>query len=189
MNTLICLVRHGQTDWNKQFLIQGRYDIPLNDEGRKQIAKTILRLKNYDIKWDIFLSSPLIRAKETCEIIKKNLGYQENEIIIRNNLIEREFGEADGIQINDAVYARILKNDYANIETSIAISKRALDEIMAIDKAYAGKKVLVVTHSHFIKALFTQLDSTLTFQSFLANGALNFLEIKDGKVIRFAFNQ
>ena len=91
MSTLICLIRHGQTDWNQQFLIQGRFDIPLNNEGKKQINQTICRLNAYNIHWDLFLSSPLLRAKETCQIIKEHLGYQKEEIIIRDQLIEREF--------------------------------------------------------------------------------------------------
>lgn len=54
MSTLICLIRHGQTDWNQQFLIQGRFDIPLNNEGKKQINQTICRLNAYNIHWDLF---------------------------------------------------------------------------------------------------------------------------------------
>ena len=126
MSTLICLIRHGQTDWNQQFLIQGRFDIPLNNEGKKQINQTICRLNAYNIHWDLFLSSPLLRAKETCQIIKEHLGYQKEEIIIRDQLIEREFGEADGLKITDTVYERILNDDYQGMEKSTIIRKRAL---------------------------------------------------------------
>ena len=175
MSTLICLIRHGQTDWNQQFLIQGRFDIPLNNEGKKQINQTICRLNSYNIHWDLFLSSPLLRAKE--------------EIIIRDQLIEREFGEADGLKITDTVYERILNDDYQGMEKSTIIRKRAYDEMLALDHIYPNKKILIVTHSHFIKALFTQLDQKITFKSSLANGSLNFVEIDKGKIIHFKFNQ
>ena len=132
MSTLICLIRHGQTDWNQQFLIQGRFDIPLNNEGKKQINQTICRLNSYNIHWDLFLSSPLLRAKETCQIIKEHLGYQKEEIIIRDQLIEREFGEADGLKITDTVYERILNDDYQGMEKSTIIRKRAYDEMLAL---------------------------------------------------------
>ena len=132
MSTLICLIRHGQTDWNQQFLIQGRFDIPLNNEGKKQINQTICRLNAYNIHWDLFLSSPLLRAKETCQIIKEHLGYQKEEIIIRDQLIEREFGEADGLKITDTVYERILNDDYQGMEKSTIIRKRAYDEMLAL---------------------------------------------------------
>lgn len=189
MSTLICLIRHGQTDWNQQLLIQGRFDIPLNNEGKRQINQTICRLNTYHIHWDLFLSSPLLRAKETCQIIKDHLGYQKEEIIIRDNLIEREFGEADGIKITDNVYEKILNDGYYKMEKSTTIRKRAYNEILALDQIYPNKKILVVTHSHFIKALFTQLDQSLTFKSSLANGSLNFVEIDNRKIINFKFNQ
>ena len=75
------------------------------------------------------------------------------------------------------------------MEKSTTIRKRAYNEILALDQIYPNKKILVVTHSHFIKALFTQLDQSLTFKSSLANGSLNFVEIDNGKIINFKFNQ
>lgn len=187
--TLICLVRHGQTDWNKDYLIQGRIDIPLNDTGRNQIHKTSSKLLETNIKWDIFLSSPLSRTVETCEIICNDLGYKNIEIIKRSNLIEREFGEADGIPISDEVYVNILNDNYKGMETSSEINKRAINELLDIAKTYPNKNILVTTHSHFIKGAFTVLDKNITFKSTLFNGALNFIIVEDGKIIDFYFNK
>lgn len=186
--TIICLIRHGQTDWNKEFLIQGRKDIPLNETGKSQIHTTASKLKNIPIVWDTFLSSPLSRAYETCQIVCEDLGYHNPNISKRFNLIEREFGEADGIKITDEVYDKILKDDYLDMETSYEISKRAITEILEIAKLYPNNNILIATHSHFIKALFTTLDKNLTFKSLLNNGALNFIEIENGKIINFKFN-
>ena len=187
--TLICLIRHGQTDWNKDFLIQGRFDIPLNDTGRNQIHTTSSKLKRTNIKWDIFLSSPLSRAVETCEIICNDLGYNNIEIIKRENLIEREFGEADGIPISDEVYINILNNNYRGMETSYEINERAIKEILDIAKLYPNKNVLVTTHSHFIKGVFTVLDKNISFKSTLHNGSLNYIFIEDNKIVKFYFNK
>ena len=187
--TIICLVRHGQTDWNKASLIQGRYDIPLNDTGREQIHITSSKLRKTNIKWDVFLSSPLSRAVETCEIICKDLSYENIKIIKRENLIEREFGEADGIPICDEVYVKILSDNYKGIETSKEINDRAINEILDIAKTYPNKNVLVTTHSHFIKGAFTVLDKNITFKSTLYNGALNFIIVEDNNIVEFHFNK
>ena len=45
METIICLIRHGQTDWNKKYLIQGTINNPLNETGKKQANDTANLLK------------------------------------------------------------------------------------------------------------------------------------------------
>ncbi len=189
MKTLICLVRHGQTDWNKAHLIQGRINIPLNDVGKFQLTETGTKIQKLNINWDIYLSSPLQRAYTSCEIIRSILCDQNKTIEIRPNLIEREFGQADGTTINQSVYDKILIDEINGMEKSYEIQKRAVDEIKSIAKKYRGKNIIIVTHSHFIKAIFTVLDNSLTFQSYLKNGGLNFIEFEDDKIVSFKFNQ
>lgn len=189
MATKICLIRHGQTDWNKALLIQGRFDKPLNDTGRMQLAKTAEKLQDLHLVFDAFLSSPLSRAVESCQIIREKLGQTHLPIIKRQNLIEREFGVADGMKITDEIYTYILQDAYEGMEKAKDIQERARKEILEIASLYPNQTILVVTHSHFIKALFTTLDKTLTFQSFLANGSLNFVTIENNQITSFAFNK
>lgn len=189
MKTTVCLIRHGQTNWNKCYIIQGRYDKELNQDGINQIVTTAECLKSLNINWDIYLSSPLSRAVNSCKIIKKALTGNDNNIIVRDNLTERMFGIAEGLVICDDVYERILKDFYEGMESTEEIRKRAMNEILAIAKEYSGKNILITTHSHFIKGLFTAIDPQITFQSYLANGGLNFVEIEDGKIISHRFNQ
>ena len=66
---LLYIVRHGETDWNKSHRVQGRTDIPLNDYGRRLAEETAEGMK--DIQIDIGMTSPLLRAKETAQIILK----------------------------------------------------------------------------------------------------------------------
>ena len=61
------LVRHGITDWNARKKIQGQVDIPLNETGRDLARKTAEGLK--DVPFDLCMTSPLCRAKETARII------------------------------------------------------------------------------------------------------------------------
>ncbi len=189
MKTIICLVRHGMTDWNKKMMIQGRKDIPLNEEGIAQVLKTASRLKDIALKWDVYFSSPLNRALESCKIIKNYLDDSKADIIIRPNLTEREFGSADGLTITNDVYQKILNNEYLGMEKASDVCQRAMQEITSILNEYQGKNILIVTHSHFIKALFTIIDPNLTFHSKLNNASLNFIEFEDQKIVSFHFNQ
>ena len=87
----IYFVRHGETIWNKEKKIQGRSDIPLNEYGKELGMITADAL--IDIPFDIVYSSPLIRAKETAEILVKN----RNLVIHTDNrLVEMSFGEGEG---------------------------------------------------------------------------------------------
>ncbi len=189
MTTRIYLVRHGMTDWNKKLMIQGRCDIPLNEDGRLQVLQTAKKLKDASLKFDIYLSSPLKRAYDSCLIIKDYFKDDNKDIITIANLTEREFGEADGLIITNEVYQRILKDDYQKMETSSMILSRAKKAIDDIVTRYEGKNILIVTHSHFIKAYLINLDPHLTFQAKLNNASISYLEFDDKKIVKFAINK
>jgi uncharacterized phosphatase len=89
----LCLIRHGQTDWNKDGKLQGREDIELNDTGRSQARMCAEFLKNYS--WDCIFSSPLKRAAQTAEIIQRQLTL--SSINIEFDFIERDYGLASGL--------------------------------------------------------------------------------------------
>ncbi|MGC9526521.1 MAG: histidine phosphatase family protein [Limnospira sp.] len=63
----LLLVRHGETEWNRNGQFQGQIDVPLNDNGRQQARKAAEFLK--DVRLDFALTSPMARPKETAEII------------------------------------------------------------------------------------------------------------------------
>ena len=84
----IYLTRHGQTDYNKKRMMQGRSDIPLNEVGIAQARAAREKLGN--IKFDAVYSSPLIRAVKTAEIIG---NVSEAEIIKDERIIEANFGK------------------------------------------------------------------------------------------------
>ena len=69
---MIYFVRHGETDYNLEGIVQGQLDIPLNKKGIHQANEIKNKLKDLDI--DIIFSSPLLRAKQTAEIINENLN-------------------------------------------------------------------------------------------------------------------
>ncbi len=85
------MVRHGETDWNKERKIQGQVDIPLNEFGRMLARKTAKGLA--DISFDLCFSSPLSRARETAELI---LEGRDIPIIEDERIVEMAFGIYEG---------------------------------------------------------------------------------------------
>ena len=85
------LVRHGITDWNARKKIQGQVDIPLNEEGKRLARETAEGLS--DVPFDLCISSPLCRAKETARIILRN---RKTLILEDPRIMEMAFGEYEG---------------------------------------------------------------------------------------------
>lgn len=88
---LIYFLRHGQTDWNAERRIQGHLDTPLNDTGRAQAARNGRALAEVIADPDAFdfVSSPLVRASETMEIVRREMGL--DPAAYRTDLRLREF--------------------------------------------------------------------------------------------------
>ncbi|MDQ1526168.1 MAG: putative phosphatase, partial [Microbacteriaceae bacterium] len=91
--TFLYLVRHGETDWNRERRIQGSTDIPLNATGREQARRTGRLLARRH--WDGIVSSPLSRASETARIIASEAGLPEPELL--SGIVERSYGKAEGL--------------------------------------------------------------------------------------------
>lgn len=85
------VVRHGETDWNKNKRLQGQVDIPLNQLGRTLARKTAKALA--DIPFEICYTSPLGRAQETARLI---LEGREVPILDDARLMEISFGDYEG---------------------------------------------------------------------------------------------
>ena len=92
------LVRHGETDWNKDQRYQGQADIPLNGTGRQQAARNGVILKSLmpGIAQADFVSSPLSRAVETMEILRRNIGLDAKAYRLDANLLEVHYGHWEG---------------------------------------------------------------------------------------------
>jgi uncharacterized phosphatase len=148
-NTHLGLLRHGQTDWNINFLLQGVTDIPMNETGIEQVKLAASAIRAED--WDVILTSPLTRAKQTAEIIARQNGF--SEIIEQDLLIERSFGEAEGLSHEQwrAKYSNLDEIPGGESRTQLAGRSDLLLE--TISKELAGKRVLAISHGALIRAL------------------------------------
>ncbi|WP_072314402.1 histidine phosphatase family protein [Agrococcus sp. Marseille-P2731] len=142
----IALVRHGQTDYNRDGRLQGSSDIPLNETGIAQ-ALTAARLLA-DEPWDAVASSTLQRAMVTADIIAAELGL---DVAGRYaSLIERAYGEAEGLTKEEAV-ARF-GDEWPGEESFEDLQRRA---VAAVDEVAAANPVgglVIVAHGTFIRA-------------------------------------
>jgi probable phosphoglycerate mutase len=98
--TALTLIRHGETDWNRDRRIQGATDIPLNDTGRAQARATAAALRERLGASPItIVSSDLLRAHETASIIAAELGVAAPRTY--RGLRERGYGEAEGVHVEE----------------------------------------------------------------------------------------
>lgn len=175
--TAICLVRHGETDWNAAKRIQGRTDIPLNDTGKWQAEQTGLYLK--DAHWDVVISSPLSRAKETAHLI---LQHVHAPLVIMDDFIERDYGDAEGMSFEER--QKLFPNkQYPNMEPLSELQDRMLEGIEKVRATYPDQRVLIVAHGAAIHALLTLLaDEQMGIKDTrLENACLNYVEWTDGE--------
>ena len=151
--TQICLVRHGETDWNLRGLVQGSTDIPLNERGYAQAgaAGEYLALEN----WDVLYASPLSRAYATAAVIGERIGI--STIHTESRLQERHFGQAEGMEV-------VLRKEFfrgtliPGAETWEEVQARGLEIIEQLALRHRGARILVVSHGGFIAGLLSVIS-------------------------------
>ena len=156
------LIRHGETDANKNKINQGHLDFPLNAVGKEQAMQAAQQLKNQNI--GLIVSSDLGRCKETAEIIAVATGAP---IEFDSALRERSYGEAEGLPYEET--EKRFGNPYASYETSSGNieSPKALEERIATafkkhQSAHREKNVVVVGHGAAFRMLMKSIRN-LTF--------------------------
>jgi broad specificity phosphatase PhoE len=148
-NTHFGLFRHGQTDWNINFLLQGVTDIPMNATGIEQVRTASKAIRRDD--WDLVLTSPLGRARETAEIIAEQAGF--DQILKMDLLIERSFGEAEGLDYDQwrAKYSSL--DEIPGGESRTELIQRSQALLDTIEKNHPGKRILAISHGALIRTL------------------------------------
>lgn len=188
------LLRHGETDWNKARKIQGCTDIPLNDYGRELARKTGEGMK--DIPIDLVITSPLIRARETAELVMQGRGI---EMIENAQIQEMNFGEYEGRPSDEEPTASILRAFFKNPgaypppETGESIPQlltrtgRFLEEL-CWDGALQEKSILISTHGAAMTGLVNNIKGQLETNDFWKMGvppncAVTIVTVENGRAV------
>ncbi|WP_445489359.1 histidine phosphatase family protein [Niallia sp. 03133] len=175
--TNICLIRHGETDWNALGKIQGKTDIPLNEKGIKQAENCRDHLKGSN--WDIIVTSPLKRAKETAMIINGALNLP---LVEMEEFMERSFGDAEGKtrEEREILYPDL---EYPNQESREELMNRISRGLEKVVLSYPEKNVLLVAHGAVIHTLLSTLsENQITLENtYLMNACISNIHYKEKK--------
>lgn len=164
-NTTVTVVRHGQTDWNRDHTVQGgNVDTPLNETGRAQVEALAKKLKRR--KYDVLISSDLTRAVETAGILSAALKVPH--VAQWKELRERDTGNWSGKPVRDYVTSlpqggtaspALYPGTPENGESFEMFLGRLAGTLQRIRTAFPGKRVLVACHSGPLRMLQTLVDN------------------------------
>ena len=174
------VVRHGQTDWNKKRLIQGRIDIPLNEEGIAQAKKSKEKLDS--IRLDVIYVSPLLRARQTAEIINEGRNLP---ILVDERIQEESYGDMEGTPRSGEAYLtqrRSFFKRYPNGEGYLDVVARVYPFLNEIKRTRKGQNVLLVCHggmSRVVNSYFHDMGNEEFVEFGLDNCEIAHYEFKD----------
>ncbi|MFT4554009.1 MAG: broad specificity phosphatase PhoE [Chlamydiales bacterium] len=169
MKCHIYIIRHGSTDWNQEFVIQGRQNPHLSNQGMREASEAAEKLTELALKK--IYTSPLFRTTETGNIIGSALGVA---VEASDELGPRNYGEWEGKKCDT------IREEYSHVFRKLAISTmksrfedRPLEDIESYeeianrvntlihnlgDELEDGDNVLFVTHGGIISSLLLQCD-------------------------------
>lgn len=188
------IVRHGETDWNRERRVQGHSDIPLNEYGIHLAEQTAEGMK--DIPLDMAYTSPLMRARQTAEIL---LAGRDIPILESEEIQELGFGIYEGMccsgehkTAESEVFKRFFTDTGHYVPAEGGESVQALMERtgkflkeLCADVKLREKQILVSTHGAAMTALLNQVRGNLEIADFWKwevppNCAVTIVEVQDG---------
>lgn len=183
------IVRHGETEWNTAKRLQGWQNSSLTEngiEGAKLLSKSLK-----DIRFDFIYSSPLTRALDTANYIKKD----DERLIILDEIKEMGFGKWEGLEKEklEKLYGEEYFNFWKRPHLYKPVGGETFEELknrikIGLNKISenGGEKVLLVSHGVVIKTL-QAMAKGHTLEEFwtppyLENTSLTVLDLQDGNL-------
>ncbi len=173
--TKICLVRHGETDWNHAGILQGQQNISLNSKGREQAKATGKYLAANEEAFDMLITSSLNRAKETAKIINH---YLQLPLLEMDAFQERAFGAAEGLSKEER-QRKYPRAAYPDAEKETAFYSRVMKGFAEITVAYADQHILLISHGLVINLILSSLlkEEINYKKTALLNGCINHIQL------------
>ncbi|MDP1645752.1 MAG: histidine phosphatase family protein [Thiobacillus sp.] len=157
--TRICIIRHGETDWNVEKRIQGHTDVPLNETGRAQALAMAFNAAHQ--RFHAVYSSDLLRAIETAQALAQREGL---EVTLLPQLRERHYGlfqgmtADEGAALHPAAYAhyvaRDLNYDFETGESLRRFAERVADGIDWLVRHHSGQTIAAVSHGGVLDVVY-----------------------------------
>lgn len=181
MTTKVCIIRHGETDWNLAQRIQGQTDIPLNETGRAQALAMAFNSAHY--QFTAVYSSDLVRAIETANALAQR---EELEVKQLPELRERHYGIFQGVLKNEApkqfpkentlYLARDLHYNFETGESLTEFARRVLTVFDWLVRHHTNQQIAVICHAGLLDVMYRNatgrpLDTERDFS--IPNSALN----------------
>ncbi|UCD57092.1 MAG: histidine phosphatase family protein [Candidatus Hydrogenedentota bacterium] len=192
MVTTVYLIRHGQTDWNKDKIFRGRADVPLNEHGRKEAGALSAHLEH--VRPSACYSSPLGRALETAEIVARPHSLH---VRVDDGIIDIDYGEWQGLPDSEVghrfaeMYQRWHETPqrvrFPGGESLAMVRRRALASLDRIRSAHPDVTVFVVAHRVVTKVMMCAalgLSNAAFWKIRQDNCAFNVIELsEDGAIV------
>jgi 2,3-bisphosphoglycerate-dependent phosphoglycerate mutase len=171
---LLVLVRHGESEWNKQNLFTGWRDIDLSEKGVEEARAAGRKLKSQGLRFDVAYTSALKRAQRTLDIMLHELGQTGIPIVKDQALNERDYGDLVGLNKDDArkrwgeEQVHIWRRSYdvapPGGESLKDTAARVLPYYIAeiLPRVLRGERVLISAHGNSLRALVMVLDRHTT---------------------------
>jgi len=189
MNSLLFLIRHGETAWNNEGIFRGQSDVPLNERGLQQAKATADYLKSVDFA--AVYCSPLSRARQTADAICLDRVIKPAPV---NAFTDISFGPWEGKSFSEleTLYPEKIKtwretpekHKLPDAETLSEAMSRSFSIMGQLARENQGQSIAIVSHRVILKLLILaalRLDSKGFWKIKQDNCCINILEFDDKK--------
>ena len=182
-------MRHGEGEHNISGIAASRIDSPVHLTENGKLNTEAAAEKLSDKKIDFIYASPLLRTKETAEIVAKKLGISSDEVVFDKRLKEIDVGGREGKKFSFIDFFQNLKSfdeKIDNGESPKDVRRRVAKFFYEIEEKHKGKNVLIVTHGIFFEIIESILNGMDDKQSLIHLKQI-LARVSTGKVKAYEF--